>query len=61
MLVKKNILLVAPYVTFPNEPGDNRFISIAQLLSFEYNVTLVTSRFCHILKQQRKTLLLLTE
>lgn len=54
MLVKKNILLVAPYVTFPNEPGDNRFISIAQLLSFEYNVTLVTSRFCHILKQQRK-------
>ena len=54
MLVKKNILLVAPYVTFPNEPGDNRFISVAQLLSFEYNVTLVTSRFCHILKQQRK-------
>ncbi|WP_019385324.1 glycosyltransferase [Acinetobacter venetianus] len=54
MLIKKNILLVAPYVTFPNEPGDNRFISIAQLLSLEYNVTLVTSRFCHILKQQRK-------
>lgn len=54
MLVKKSILLVAPYVTFPNEPGDNRFISIAQLLSLEYNVTLVTSRFCHILKQQRE-------
>ena len=53
MLVKKNILLVAPYVTFPNEPGDNRFISIAQLLSTEYDVTLVTSRFCHILKEQR--------
>lgn len=53
MLIKKSILLVAPYVTFPNEPGDNRFISIAQLLSSEYNVTLVTSRFCHILKRQR--------
>ena len=53
MSVRKNILLVAPYVTFPDEPGDNRFISIAQLLSTEYDVTLVTSRFCHILKQQR--------
>jgi glycosyltransferase involved in cell wall biosynthesis len=53
MLVRKNILLVAPYVTFPDEPGDNRFISIAQLLSTEYDVTLVTSRFCHILKEQR--------
>jgi len=54
MLTKKNILIVAPYVTFPNEPGANRFIAIAKLLSSDYNVTLVTSRFCHILKSHRK-------
>lgn len=54
MLTKKNILIVAPYVTFPNEPGANRFIAIAKLLSEHYNVTLITSRFCHILKSHRK-------
>lgn len=52
---KKNILLVAPYVTFPDEPGANRFIAIAKLLSKKYNVTLVTSRFCHILKSHRQS------
>lgn len=50
---RKKILLVAPYVTFPGEPGANRFITIANMLSNEYEVTLVTSSFCHILKTQR--------
>ena len=53
MLIKKNILMVVPYVTFPDEPGANRFIAIAKMLSKKYDVTLVTSRFCHILKSHR--------
>lgn len=52
---KKNVMLVAPYVTFPDEPGANRFITIANMLSEKYEVTLVTSSYCHILKQQRTT------
>lgn len=47
------ILIVAPYVTFKDEPGANRFITLATLLSRKYDVTLVTSRFCHILKSHR--------
>lgn len=47
------ILIIAPYVTFPDEPGANRFIAIARILSKKYDVTLVTSRFCHILKSHR--------
>lgn len=50
------ILIVAPYVTFPGEPGENRFITIAKMLSESYEVTLVTSRFCHILKEHRSKL-----
>lgn len=50
---KKHILLVAPYLTFPNEPGDNRFITVATMLATRYEVTLVTSKFCHFLKSQR--------
>ena len=53
MLIKKHILIVAPYITFPNEPGANRFIAVAKKLSQKYNVTLVTSKFCHILKSIR--------
>lgn len=44
---------MAPYVTFPDEPGANRFIAIAKILSEKYDVTLITSRFCHILKYHR--------
>lgn len=53
---KKHILLVAPFLTFPNEPGANRFITIAKLLSKEFDVTLVTSRFSHFLKAQRENI-----
>ena len=49
-----NILIVAPYVTFPEEPGANRFIAIARMLSKKHNVTLLTSKFCHILKSHRE-------
>lgn len=49
----RKILIVAPYVTFPGEPGLNRFISIANLLKEKYDVTLLTSKFCHFTKKSR--------
>ncbi|OOF39306.1 MULTISPECIES: glycosyltransferase [Rodentibacter] len=51
---KKHILLVAPYVTFPEEMGMNRFIYLAKLLAEEFDVTLVTSKYCHFLKKHRE-------
>ena len=51
---KKHILLVAPYVTFPDEMGMNRFIYLANLLADEFDVTLVTSKYCHFLKKHRE-------
>lgn len=51
---KKHILLVAPYVTFPDEMGMNRFIYLAKLLAKEFDVTLVTSKYCHFLKKHRE-------
>lgn len=47
------VLIVAPYVTFPGEPGANRFIAIANLVNKKYDVTLLTSRFCHFTKTHR--------
>lgn len=54
MQTKKHILLVAPYVTFPDEMGMNRFIYLAELLAKEFAVTLVTSKYCHFLKKHRE-------
>lgn len=51
---KKHIVIVAPYVTFPHEMGMNRFIYLAKMLSTEFDVTLVTSRYCHFLKKHRE-------
>lgn len=51
---KKHIMIVAPYVTFPHEMGMNRFIYLAKLLSTEFDVTLVTSKYCHFLKKHRE-------
>lgn len=50
---KKHILICAPFVTFPGEPGSNRFIAIARKLAETYNVTLITSRFSHSIKKHR--------
>lgn len=52
-MCKMKILIVAPYVTFPDEPGANRFIAIANLLKTKYDVTLLTSKFCHFTKTHR--------
>lgn len=49
----KKLMLVAPFVSFPNESGFNRFITLADMLSNTYRVTLVTSRFYHSEKRHR--------
>lgn len=49
----KKLMLVAPFVSFPNESGFNRFITLADMLSKTYSVTLVTSRFYHSEKRHR--------
>lgn len=49
----KKLMLVAPFVSFPNESGFNRFITLADMLSKTYSVTLVTSRFYHSEKKHR--------
>lgn len=48
------VIIVAPFVTFPGEPGANRFVSIARGLSSVCNVVLITSRFCHATRLHRK-------
>ena len=52
----KHVVIVAPFVTFPGEPGENRFISIARRLSRFYRVSLITSQFCHSTKSQRTSI-----
>ena len=51
---KKHILIVAPYVSFPEEMGMNRFIYLSQMLAEKFDVTLVTSNYCHFLKKHRE-------
>lgn len=52
-MAKPHILVCAPFVTLPGEPGANRFIALSKRLARDYRVTLVTSRFCHFNKSQR--------
>lgn len=49
------ILILAPFCTLPDEPGFNRFLYLARLLSKKHDVTLVTSSFNHSEKKQRLT------
>lgn len=49
----KKIALVAPFVSLPGEPQFNRFLYLCYLWSKTYEVTLVTSAFCHSTKRQR--------
>jgi hypothetical protein len=49
-----NILIVAPFCSLPGEPHFNRFQHLAELLSVNHRVTLVTSRFRHYDKSQRE-------
>ena len=52
---KKHILIVAPYLSFPEEMGMNRFIYLSQMLAEKFDITLVTSNYCHFLKKHRET------
>lgn len=49
----KNILILAPFCSLPNEPSFNRFLYLAGMLTERYDVTLVTSRFRHYDKIHR--------
>jgi len=51
---RRNALIVAPFVALPGEPGFNRFVYLADLMTERgWRVTLVTSSFCHSLKRHR--------
>ena len=45
---KKKILIIAPYIGNVNLSKSNRFLKVADLLnSYGYEISLITSRFCH--------------
>ncbi len=50
----KKILIVAPYSTIPSSHASGRFIYIAEQLSGNSDVTLITSNFCHRTKKHRE-------
>lgn len=47
------IFIVAPYCSLPNEPYFNRFLYLAELLSKNHDVILITSKFRHYDKKIR--------
>lgn len=49
----KDILIIAQYILTPSEGGNGRFTYIADLLSRENNVEIVTTKFSHSKKQHR--------
>ncbi|MFC3874461.1 glycosyltransferase [Neisseria musculi] len=49
-----NITIVAPYCSLPSEPHFNRFWYLAELLSQEHDVLLITSNFRHYDKSFRR-------
>lgn len=53
-----NIFIIAPFINFPSESGFNRFIYLAEKLSKNNQVTLVTSNFSHVKKEFRNYKLL---
>lgn len=52
--MERKILIIAPFISLPDEKGNSRFTYLAQLFSnCSYNVVLLTSQFSHITKRQR--------
>lgn len=49
----KKMALVAPFISLPGEPNFNRFFYLCRLWAKDYEVTLITSTFCHPTKQLR--------
>lgn len=50
----KKLCIVAPFCSLPDEPYFNRFLYLAEELSSDYDVTLVTSNFRHFDKRFRQ-------
>ena len=48
------VLIIANYINLPNETGNCRFMYIANLLSKNNSVEVITSAFSHINKSKRK-------
>ena len=48
------VLIIAHYVSFPWEIGNCRFMYLANMLSNNNEVELITSNFCHIKKSKRQ-------
>jgi len=48
------VLIIANYINLPNEIGNCRFMYIANLLSKNNSVEIITSAFSHINKSKRK-------
>lgn len=53
MKIRPKVLIAAPFCSLPGEPYFNRFLYLANLLSENYDVTLLTSRFRHFDKIHR--------
>lgn len=52
----KRIVIIDHFSKAPNEPGNNRFIYLGELLcSYGFDVEIITTTFAHLKKQQRKT------
>lgn len=51
----KRIVIIDHFSKAPNEPGNNRFIYLAELLCrYGFDVEIITTTFAHLKKQQRK-------
>lgn len=52
----KRIVIIDHFSKAPNEPGNNRFIYLGELLcDYGYDVEIITTTFAHLKKKQRKT------
>lgn len=52
----KRIVIIDHFSKAPDEPGNNRFIYLGELLcSYGFNVEIITTTFAHLKKKQRKT------
>jgi glycosyltransferase involved in cell wall biosynthesis len=51
----KRIVIIDHFSKAPNEPGNNRFIYLGELLcDYGYDVEIITTTFAHLKKKQRK-------
>ena len=52
----KRIVIIDHFSKAPDEPGNNRFIYLGELLcSYGFDVEIITTTFAHLKKKQRRT------